>query len=98
MTIQLLVRNTVIFNTVYSNLSTDSFITDNLEKAQLLNSTSTLREKLSYIISRFIIWENFEIQNAFGNSFYNVPYQRTLGQMQIALPVCLKQTKGEKAN
>jgi hypothetical protein len=51
---------------------------------------------LSYKISRFIIWENFEIQNAFGNSFYNVPYQKkTLGQMQIALPVCLKQTKGE---
>jgi hypothetical protein len=52
---------------------------------------------LSYKISRFIIWENFEIQNAFGNSFYNVPYQKkTLGQMQIALPVCLKQTRRRK--
>jgi hypothetical protein len=29
-------------------LSTDSFITDNLEKAQLSNLTSILKEKLSY--------------------------------------------------
>jgi hypothetical protein len=79
-------------------LSTDSFITDNLEKAQLSNLTSILKEKLSYIISCFIIWENFETQNTFSDSLYNVPNQENQGQMQIALPVCLKQTKGEKAN
>jgi hypothetical protein len=38
--------NAVVFNTVNSNLSTDSFITDNLEKAQLSNLTSILKEKI----------------------------------------------------
>jgi hypothetical protein len=58
--------------------------------------TSILKEKLSYIISCFIIWENFETQNTFSDSLYNVPTKENQGQMQIALPVCLKQTKGEK--
>jgi hypothetical protein len=31
---------------------------------------------LSYIISCFIIWENFETQNTFSDSLYNVPNQR----------------------
>jgi hypothetical protein len=75
--------NTVVFNTVNSNLSTDSFITDNLEKAQLSNLTSILKEKLSYIISCFIIWENFETQNTFSDSLYNVPNQKKTKEMQI---------------
>jgi hypothetical protein len=79
-------------------LSTDSFITDNLEKAQLSNLTSILKEKLSYIISCFIIWENFETQNTFSDSLYNVPNQRKPRANADPLPVCLKQTKGEKAN
>jgi hypothetical protein len=90
--------NAVVFNTVNSNLSTDSFITDNLEKGSTIKLTSILKEKLSYIISCFIIWENFETQNTFSDSLYNVPTKENQGQMQIALPVCLKQTKGEKAN
>jgi hypothetical protein len=75
--------NAVVFNTVNSIWVPIVFITDNLEKAQLSNLTSILKEKLSYIISCFIIWENFETQNTFSDSLYNVPKKENQGQMQI---------------